>query len=150
MYILVVLFHVLVCFILMGVVLLQSGKGAEMGASFGGSSQTLFGSRGSATFLSKLTIGAAIFYMLTSLTLTVLKKDQSVVSSVVDTPATSAPETGTATQPTLPTPTPTESKQSDVTTPEAPMSTPNEMTPEVKPETPERTTPTPAVGVTTP
>lgn len=85
MYIVVIIFHLLVCFILIGVVLLQAGKGAEMGAAFGGSSQTLFGSRGAAPFLSKLTIGAAIFYMITSLTLSILTKGRSVMSTVTDT-----------------------------------------------------------------
>ena len=84
MYIVVVIFHLLVCFILMGVVLLQAGKGAEMGAAFGGSSQTIFGSRGGAPFLSNLTIGAAAIYMITSLTLSMLTKGKSVLSSVAD------------------------------------------------------------------
>jgi len=94
MYTVVIIFHLLVCFILIGVVLLQAGKGAEMGAAFGGSSQTLFGSRGAAPFLSKLTIGAAVFYMITSLTLSILTKGRSVLTSVTDTkeaPATSLP-----------------------------------------------------------
>lgn len=85
MYSVVIIFHVLVCFILVGVVLLQAGKGAEMGAAFGGSSQTLFGSRGAAPFLSKLTIGVAAFYMITSLTLAILTKGRSVMSTVTDT-----------------------------------------------------------------
>ena len=76
--------HIIVCLILIGVVLLQSGKGAEMGAAFGGSSQTIFGSRGSATFLSKLTVGAAILFMVTSLSLSILSRNRSVVSSVID------------------------------------------------------------------
>jgi preprotein translocase subunit SecG len=62
--------HVLVSFFLIAVVLLQSGKGAEMGASFGSSgSQSVFGAGGGTTFLSKMTTGAAIIFMLTSLTL---------------------------------------------------------------------------------
>ena len=62
--------HVLVCFFLIGVVLLQRGKGAEIGAVFGGGSgATLFGSRGAGNFLTKLTTGAAVVFMLTSLTL---------------------------------------------------------------------------------
>jgi len=76
--------HVVVCLILIGVVLLQSGKGAEMGAAFGGSSQTIFGSRGSATFLSKLTVGAAILFMVTSLSLSILSRSRSVVSTVIE------------------------------------------------------------------
>ena len=59
--------HVLVCMALIGIVLLQQGKGADMGAAFGGSSQTLFGSSGATTFLGKLTAGAAVMFMVTSL-----------------------------------------------------------------------------------
>lgn len=62
--------HVLVSLFLIGVVLLQSGKGAEMGASFGSSgSQSVFGAGGGTSFLSKLTTSAAVIFMLTSLTL---------------------------------------------------------------------------------
>ena len=58
--------HVTVSLFLIAVVLLQSGKGAEIGAAFGGSSQTLFGSRGAATFLSKMTTISAVAFMVTS------------------------------------------------------------------------------------
>jgi preprotein translocase subunit SecG len=62
--------HILVCVALIAIVLLQSGKGAEMGASFGtGGSQSVFGASGGNTFMSKMTTGAAIIFMLTSLTL---------------------------------------------------------------------------------
>ena len=70
MTILLTILHVAVCLFLIAVVLLQSGKGAEMGASFGSSgSQSVFGAGGGTTFLSKLTTGAAVIFMLTSLTL---------------------------------------------------------------------------------
>jgi preprotein translocase subunit SecG len=62
--------HVLACIFLIVVVLLQTGKGADMGAVFGGGSQTLFGSSGAGNFLTKLTTGTAIVFMLTSLILT--------------------------------------------------------------------------------
>jgi len=62
--------HVLACLFLIVVVLLQTGKGADMGAVFGGGSQTLFGSGGAGNFLTKLTTGTAIAFMLTSLILT--------------------------------------------------------------------------------
>lgn len=63
--------HVLVSVFLIFVVLVQGGKGAEVGAAFGGgSSQTLFGGRGAATFLSKVTTIAAVVFMFTSLLLT--------------------------------------------------------------------------------
>jgi preprotein translocase subunit SecG len=59
--------HVLVCLILIVLVLLQKGKGAEIGAVFGGSSAaTLFGSRGAGNFLTKLTTGSAAVFMVTS------------------------------------------------------------------------------------
>ena len=62
--------HVLVCVFLIVVVLLQRGKGADIGAVFGsGSGSTLFGSRGAGNFLTRLTTGAAVVFMLTSLSL---------------------------------------------------------------------------------
>jgi preprotein translocase subunit SecG len=67
---LVTFLHVLACFVLILVVLLQAGKGANMGAAFGGSSQTVFGSSGAGTFLGKLTATVAIIFMFTSLILT--------------------------------------------------------------------------------
>jgi preprotein translocase subunit SecG len=70
MHTLVTIIHVVACFILILVVLLQAGKGASMGAAFGGSSQTVFGSSGAGTFLGKMTATVAIIFMLSSLTLT--------------------------------------------------------------------------------
>ena len=62
--------HVIVCIALIIIVLLQAGKGAEIGASFGaGASQTVFGASGGKNFMSRLTTSAAIIFMLTSLTL---------------------------------------------------------------------------------
>ncbi len=64
--------HVLVCLSLIGIVLIQGGKGAEVGAAFGaGSSGTIFGASGGQSFLSKLTTGAAVIFMLTSLALAI-------------------------------------------------------------------------------
>ena len=70
----IVLFHVLACVALVVIVLLQSGKGAEMGAAFGGASQTLFGGSGGSTFMSKLTTGAAVVFMITCLLLSITAK----------------------------------------------------------------------------
>ena len=70
MHTLVTILHVLACLILIMVVLLQAGKGANMGAAFGGSSQTVFGSSGAGTFLGKMTATVAVIFMLTSLVLT--------------------------------------------------------------------------------
>jgi preprotein translocase subunit SecG len=73
MYIFLIIIHVIVSIALISIVLLQSGKGAEMGASFGASgSQSVFGAGGGNTFMSKMTTGAAIIFMLTSLSLAFL------------------------------------------------------------------------------
>jgi preprotein translocase subunit SecG len=70
MVIAVTIVHVIVCIGLILVVLLQTGKGAEIGAVFGGgSSSTIFGSSGAGNFLTKLTTAMAIVFMITSLTL---------------------------------------------------------------------------------
>ena len=70
MIILVTTIHIIACIILVLVVLLQAGKGADMGAVFGGASSTIFGSSGAGNFLTRLTTGAAIVFMTTSLALT--------------------------------------------------------------------------------
>src|SRR5579862_6400717 len=73
MYILLTVIHVVVCLFLIVVVLLQSGKAADLAGAFGGmGSQTVFGPRGSATVLSKATTIAAALFMVTSLTLSIL------------------------------------------------------------------------------
>src|SRR5438874_13688369 len=73
MVILITIIHVLVCLFLIVVVLLQSGKAADLAGAFGGmGSQTVFGPRGSATVLSKATTISAVLFMLTSLTLSLL------------------------------------------------------------------------------
>ncbi len=84
MYTLAVVIHVLVCFLMIASILLQSGKGAEIGAAFGGSSQTVFGSRGPGTFLSKVTVATAVVFMLTSLGLAILSKERTFSSTVID------------------------------------------------------------------
>ncbi|HSX20078.1 MAG TPA: preprotein translocase subunit SecG [Gammaproteobacteria bacterium] len=65
--------HLILAFILIALVLVQHGKGADAGAAFGsGASGTVFGSAGSATFLTKLTTGIAALFAITSISLTVL------------------------------------------------------------------------------
>ena len=94
MYTLLVIVHVIVCLLMIGAILLQSGKGAEIGAAFGGSSQTVFGSRGPANFLSKFTVITAFVFMFTSLSLAILAKDRNFASTVIDLnkkPAATAP-----------------------------------------------------------
>src|SRR5512145_2516718 len=84
MFVVIVLFHVLAALVLILVVLLQVGKGQSIGAAFGvaGSSETLFGSRGPATFLSRLTTIAAALFMLTSLSLAYLSSGARQRSSI--------------------------------------------------------------------
>jgi len=82
MYVLLIIIHLLTAFVMVGAILLQSGKGAEIGATFGGSSQTIFGGRGAATFLSKFTWGCVVIFMLTSLGLAILSKERSLGSSL--------------------------------------------------------------------
>jgi preprotein translocase subunit SecG len=90
---LLLILHVAVCFFLICIVLLQSGKGAAMGAAFGGSSQTLFGSRGAATFLNKLTTAAAVLFMVTSLLLAVIHtKGSSIVNDAPAEQGATAPQ----------------------------------------------------------
>ena len=85
MSILLIAIHVIVCVALIMIVLLQTGKGADMGAAFGGgSSQTLFGSTGASTFLSKATTGAAIVFMLTSLALAYISSHRTGDSIMSD------------------------------------------------------------------
>ena len=64
--------HILVCLSLIGIVLIQGGKGAEVGAAFGaGASNTIFGASGGQSFIAKMTAGAAVIFMLTSLALAI-------------------------------------------------------------------------------
>ena len=83
---LLVVVHVIVCLFLIGVVLLQQGKSADLAAAFGGQgSQTAFGPRGAANLLTKMTTWSAIAFMLLSIALTVMlsrgsSADRSVLS----------------------------------------------------------------------
>jgi preprotein translocase subunit SecG len=98
--------HVLVSLFLIAVVLLQSGKGAEMGASFGsGGSQSVFGAGGGTSFLSKLTTSAAVVFMLTSLTLAYVSGQPSS-SSMMSGKGKSAPVQAPASQKVDPAPAP--------------------------------------------
>ena len=101
MSILLIIIHIIVSIALIMIVLLQTGKGADMGAAFGGgSSQTLFGSTGASTFLSKATTAAAIIFMVTSLGLAYLSSHRPGVESVVTgtpAPVESQAAPGTAT-----------------------------------------------------
>lgn len=77
----VLVIHVLAALTIIGMVMLQRGKGAEMGAGFGsGASSTVFGSTGSGNFLTKLTSGAAVLFFLTSFSLAYFARERSNAS----------------------------------------------------------------------
>ena len=87
--VIITIVHVLMCLILIAIVLLQTGKGASMGAAFGGASQTLFGSAGPANFLNKITTIAAVVFMITSFTLTIISsRGTSTSSKMLNAPQT--------------------------------------------------------------
>ena len=107
---LVLVLHILVALGMIALILLQQGKGAEAGASFGaGASSTVFGATGSANFLTKSTAVLTTIFFITSLTLAIFAKHnaQSLYSltAPTSTPATSAPAPVT-TVPTTPAQTP--------------------------------------------
>ena len=86
MYALIMTIHIVVCIFLIIVVLLQSGKAADLAGAFGGmGSQTAFGPRGSATLLSKATTISAVLFMVTSLSLSILAtRNAGLGTSVLD------------------------------------------------------------------
>ncbi len=97
LYLLVTL-HVIISLFLIGVVLLQTGKSADLAGAFGGQgSQTAFGPRGAANLLTKLTSYAAVIFMITSIGLTIVLSrtggsDRSVLSNIKSTQSTPAPK----------------------------------------------------------
>lgn len=95
---LIIVVHIITCLFLILFVLLQAGKGAEVGATFGGISQTFFGSQGG-NVLTKITTVLAFVFMLTSIGLTVVQHraiTKSVMQDVVSTtPAAPIPQANT-------------------------------------------------------
>jgi preprotein translocase subunit SecG len=76
----IAIIHIVISIALIMIVLLQTGRGSEIGAAFGGgSSQTLFGSSGSSGFMTKLTTAAVVIFMLTSLVLAYLYSHKEFV-----------------------------------------------------------------------
>ncbi len=125
MTILLIILHVTVSVAMIAIVLLQSGKGAEMGASFGaGGSQSVFGAGGGSTFMSKLTTAAAIIFMLTSLTLAYRSSQPSSSSIMTSVPASKAAPQKPATAPQQPMqaqPTPAPASAPQPAAPQAPQ-----------------------------
>ena len=93
MLILLVILHVIVCLFLIGVVLIQQGKSADLAGAFGGQgSQTAFGPRGAANLLTRLTTWSAIIFLLTSIALTVVMSRTANSRSVLsDVPSQTTP-----------------------------------------------------------
>lgn len=128
-YFLLVTLHVLICGLLIIVIMLQSGEAADLAGAFGGAgSQTAFGPRGAATFLSKATTWCAIMFMLTSMALT-MHVDKSVASptgsSVLQQFSKPAKQPAAPTTPPVP-------------APSAPASTPAPAAPAPAPATPSK------------
>jgi preprotein translocase subunit SecG len=87
MYQVLMVIHVLVALGIIGLVMLQQGRGADAGAGFGGASNTLFGARGAASFLSRTTAILATVFFVTSLTLAYLSgKTDNKLSDIMDVP----------------------------------------------------------------
>jgi preprotein translocase subunit SecG len=108
MYILALIVHVVVCLFLIIVVLLQSGKAADLAGAFGGmGSQTAFGPRGSATLLSKATTISAVLFMITSLALSVMAtKNAGLATTVLEEQSTKSTPAKNAPAPAAPVPVP--------------------------------------------
>jgi preprotein translocase subunit SecG len=124
MTILLIILHLAVSIALIAVVLLQSGKGAEMGATFGtGGSQSVFGAGGGTTFMSKLTTGCAVIFMLTSLTLAYISGHGESSSVMAKKAKQAAPQKG-APAPTAPAGAPKPAAQAAPATPVAPAAQP--------------------------
>lgn len=88
--------HIMACLALVTIVLLQHGKGADIGAAFGsGASNTVFGARGAGNFLTKLTTGCVVLFMFTSIALSYFSTPRGVTQIIGDQPipeATVEPE----------------------------------------------------------
>ena len=99
----VLVVHIICAGMIIGLVLLQRGKGAEAGTGFGaGASGTVFGARGSANFLSRATGVLATVFFITSLALAYLSTQRAAPTSLLDTPAQTAPAPAPQTQPSAP------------------------------------------------
>lgn len=117
---LITIAHISICVILIGIVLLQQGKGADMGATFGGGSQTVFGASGADTLLTKVTTTLAFSFMLTSIVLAISanQKVSDVGGIFSGEPETSSAPVGAASAPAA--------SSSDTSENAAPASAPSE------------------------
>ena len=132
---LIIIFHILLCISLIGLILIQHGKGADAGAAFGsGASATVFGSRGSASFLTKTTAILATTFFLTSLTLAYFSTKKIEPKSVME------KEPSTMTSPTSEIPEEKATDNNKVETPQLPT-TPNTSDQPSSPATPSEDNP---------
>jgi preprotein translocase subunit SecG len=105
MYTFLVIVHVLTCFAIMGIVLLQAGKGADIGSAFGGAgTQAVFGSMGTPTILGKITTAIAILFTITSFSLAMMGGERT--GSVVREPAPAPSAPAATPAPATPAPAP--------------------------------------------
>ena len=115
--------HIVVCFFMVAIVLLQHGKGADMGATFGGSGNTMFGTEGPVPLLNKITTGVAIIFMVTSIALAYFSgrtDSKSVMSDI------QAPEPVPVEQPAEPLTIPLPGSETEKNTAPTPEVTPSE------------------------
>src|SRR5216110_3403575 len=106
MYLVLIVVHVISCFAIIGIVLLQAGKGADIGSAFGGAgSQAVFGSMGTPTVLGKITTVAATLFLITSFSLAVLSHKRAETIMPASAPAAAPAPAGT--EPVKPAPAPT-------------------------------------------
>jgi preprotein translocase subunit SecG len=108
MFILVVTIHIIVSLVIIGLVLLQAGKGADIGSAFGGSgSQAVFGSMGTPTVLGKATAVVAVAFMITSFALSMMSHQRAMTIMPPSAPGAPAPATPAAPAAPAATPAPT-------------------------------------------
>jgi preprotein translocase subunit SecG len=133
--ILLTLLHVIVSVVLILVVLLQTGKRADLAGAFGGGgSQTAFGARGAATLLSKATTASAVLFMVTSLSLSILTAQRGDSGTVLD----QVPDPTTTTAPGVPGEPVAGDQEVPTTTPDADLAVPSD---EGEPQEEEETAP---------
>ncbi|MBF0099133.1 MAG: preprotein translocase subunit SecG [Magnetococcales bacterium] len=116
--------HILVSLALVFIVLLQKGSGADMGAAFGGSSQSVFGARGSGSFLGKVTAALATVFMITSLSLAFVSTQRGSHASVMEKNQPISKPVSEASEPASPMPAKESSKSSESNAQPASVPTP--------------------------
>ena len=132
LYYVIISVHIIACLLLIAIVLLQQGKGQDLASAFGGGgSQTAFGPRGSATVLSRATTILAALFVITSLSLSVLKPGRSsVLDQVPETVASPTPAAPDAPAEATPPATPARDDAADAVPPTEPVPEPASTDPE--------------------